>query len=370
MSGMTLGGKYKVGTFIGSGTFGEIYEAERLGTTKRYAVKLEKRKAKSGKLRREAQIYKLLGDSEGFARLKWIGTENDYDGLVMDLLGKNLEEIFKESTRRFTLKTVLMIAYQMLERIEFLHSKGILHRDIKPDNFGISRNNCDDFIYLFDFGLSKKYRRENGEHVQFRDRKTMVGTARYASINSMMGMEQSRRDDLESIGYCLIYFMKGSLPWQGMKGDEQRDRNEAILQMKLTTSIEDLCRGIPREFATFLAHVRSLEFTEDPNYMMYKTLFRNLAMRERVGFDGRYDWKVAKPPEALHAQSQKRFDFIKHMKLPVAPLPQRMLSGRDAPVPLRKAFVFAPYTERRSAGSGGLIDAGRVITGNLTRYHL
>ena len=161
----------------------------------------------------------------------------------MDLLGPSLEDLFNFCSRRFTMKTVLMLADQMISRIEFVHNKNFIHRDIKPDNFlmGIGRH-CNK-VFLIDFGLAKKYRdNRTRQHIMYREDKNLTGTARYASINAHLGIEQSRRDDMESLGYVSMYFNRGSLPWQGLKAATKKQKYEKISEKKMSTPVEVLCK--------------------------------------------------------------------------------------------------------------------------------
>ena len=151
--------------------------------------------------------------------LYYIGTDSStpnqhFHVMVMDLLGPSIEDLFQTCKRNFDLKTVLMIGQQMIRRIEKVHDERIIHRDIKPDNFLIGgTESTRDNVYIIDFGLAKCYKNSEGEHIPYKDGKNLTGTARYASIATHKGIEQSRRDDLETIGHVLLYLVKGSLPW-------------------------------------------------------------------------------------------------------------------------------------------------------------
>jgi len=169
--------------------------------------------------------------------------------MVMDLLGPSLEDLFQSCKRSFDLKTVLMIGIQMIQRIQKVHEYRIIHRDIKPDNFLIGgKESAKDDVYIIDFGLAKCYKNSEGEHIPYKDGKNLTGTARYASINTHKGIEQSRRDDLETIGHVLLYLLKGSLPWQGLPGRSKNEKYAAIKKKKIETPLEELCRGHPSEF--------------------------------------------------------------------------------------------------------------------------
>lgn len=180
------------------------------------AIKLEPADAKPPQLLYESKMYKLLMGGVGIPYIYYFAQEGDYNVLVMDLLGPSLEDLFSLCKRQFSLKTTLMLADQMITRIEFLHLKTFMHRDQKPDNYCIGRGRRKSTVYLIDYGLSKRFM-VGGTHIPYREHKALTGTARYCSINTHLGIEQSRRDDLESLGYIFVYFLKGSLPWQGIK---------------------------------------------------------------------------------------------------------------------------------------------------------
>lgn len=181
-------------------------------------MKTEPLNTKPPQLLYESKMYKVLMGGVGIPYIYYYGPEENIgmNVLVMDLLGPSLEDLFTACRRQFTLKTTLMVAEQMVTRIEFLHLKTFMHRDQKPDNYCIGRGRRKNTIFLIDYGLSKRYMIA-GQHIPYKEHKSLTGTARYCSINTHLGIEQSRRDDLESLGYIFVYFLKGSLPWQGIK---------------------------------------------------------------------------------------------------------------------------------------------------------
>lgn len=222
----------------------------------------------------------------------------------MDLLGPSLEDLFQSCKRQFDLKTVLIIGIQMTKRIEKVHEERIIHRDIKPDNFLIGgTEGTKDNVYIIDFGLAKCFKNSEGEHIPYKDGKNLTGTARYASINTHKGIEQSRRDDLETIGHVLLYLVKGSLPWQGLPGRSKNEKYANIKKKKIETPLEELCRGHPSEFKEFMEYCRALKFEQEPNYKHCLGMFENCMTRH--GFDGKimdYTWKqnrLSKDKEAL-----------------------------------------------------------------------
>ena len=214
----------------------------------------------------------------------------------MELLGQSLENLFQAQNKSFSIKTACMLGIQMIDRIEYVHSRKIIHRDIKPDNFVIGRKDKSYIVYVLDFGLSKKYYSVSHKcHIPFIKGKKLTGTARYASINALSGFEQSRRDDLESIGYILMYFIRGSLPWQGLKINKKEDRYKKICEKKKETSAKDLCAGFPSEFETFVSYTRNLQFTEVPNYNYLRNLLKTIIKKSGSTIDFFYDWCTTKP---------------------------------------------------------------------------
>lgn len=298
--------KYKLQRKIGAGSFGDIYLAVVVGTDEEVAVKLESSKSRHPQLLFESRVYRMLQGGFGIPRPRWFGEEKDYNILVMDLLGPSLEDLFNFCSRRFTMKTVLMLADQMITRIAFVHGRGFIHRDIKPDNFLMGTGKHCNKLYLIDFGLAKKYRNSITDlHIPYREDKNLTGTARYASLNAHRGIEQSRRDDLESLGYMLMYFIRGSLPWQGLKAATKRQKYEKISEKKMATSLENLCKGFPDEFLQHLLYCRQLGFDQTPDYKYLRQIFRNLLKRMNHTYDYIFDWTVLKQKRSQNADSSQ-----------------------------------------------------------------
>lgn len=289
-------GKYEVERKLGAGCFGEVWRGTNAETKETVAVKFEDVQGHALQLEHEADVLKQLARpklEQGVADCLYFGREGRYHCLVMELLGRSLEDNMGKCGGKFNARTTALVGEQVMYRIEYLHSKGIVHRDIKPENFMFGIGTKVHHLYLIDFGLSKRY--FDVKHVQIRTKLSLTGTARYASINAHRGIEQSRRDDLEAIGHMLIYFLRGSLPWSGLDAKTQEEKYRKIREKKEEVEISFLCEGHPEEFATYLTTNRNLEFKERPDYKVYRKMFRDVREREVAKFgkpieDHNYMW--------------------------------------------------------------------------------
>tara|TARA_B110000008_G_C16958944_1_gene559346 strand:- start:1498 stop:2373 length:876 start_codon:yes stop_codon:yes gene_type:complete len=271
---------FSITTKIGKGSFGEVFVATNANGQK-FAAKLEPRRNKNGKRRRgpsqleyENRVYELLKEGDGIPRVYKFFVKDDYNIMIMQLLGRSIQSVFERNGKILPLDTVIAVGIRILHHLLFVHNQGFIHRDIKPQNILLaSKPTRNPQIYLIDFGLSKRYW-INDSHIPYRDNKRgLTGTPRYCSIGSHLGVEQSRRDDLESLGYVLIYLSKGKLPWMGLGGrkkmrssDSTHNKHQQILTMKQNISTLELCEGLPHGIYQFVKTVRKLKFDEKPPY--------------------------------------------------------------------------------------------------------
>ncbi|KAG8041315.1 hypothetical protein G9C98_002303 [Cotesia typhae] len=327
---LRVGSRYRLGRKIGSGSFGDIYLGTNISTGEEVAIKLECIKTRHPQLYIESRFYKMMQGGVGIPAIKWCGSEGDYN--------------------------------VMISRIDFIHSRHFIHRDIKPDNFLMGLGKKGNLVYIIDFGLAKKYRDgRTHRHIPYRENKNLTGTARYASINTHMGIEQSRRDDLESLGYVFMYFNTGSLPWQGLKSATKRQKYERISEKKMSTSIDELCKGFPVEFAKYLRYCRQIRFEERPDYSYLRQLFRTLFHHETFTYDYVFDWNMLK------------FGNVRQQALPAAQ--QAPIHSQPVNVPLssgtnnEQEHPSRIYTRQCLANASGTAGGPTVSTSGRRQKH-
>ena len=273
---------------IGEGAFASVYKAQ--GGEELVAIKFENRSNEYEFLEEEAIMMRYLKGPQ-IPLIKSFGKNMEYNIMAMELLGDSLE-FNLNIKKKFSVKTTAMIGYQILNVLEFIHDRHIIHRDIKPDNFLMGYKEKNAVLYLLDFGLAKKFRSSKTlMQYPYVRKKKMTGTARYASIHALEEMEQSRRDDLESMAYVLLYFLRGSLPWQGIKVRAKEIRYKKILAKKKEITSDELCETFPEEFKYLVDYTRNLGYTENPDYDKLRNNFLEL-VKEKLcrTFDFIYDW--------------------------------------------------------------------------------
>lgn len=286
-----VGERFEVDHKLGAGVFGEVWLAHDRKHREDVAVKFEKIQDRS-QLQNEMEILRKLAEptpQQGFLKVIQFGSEGHYQYLVIDRLGMSLDECMQKCHGTLTPRSTILIAQQVLHRLEYLHSKCIIHRDIKPENFMFASRSRIHHLHLIDFGLSKQFYRES-KHISSCSRLNLTGTVRYASINAHRGCEQSRRDDLEAVGHMLAYFLRGSLPWSGLQAKSQEEKYRLIKEKKESFALSALCAGFPKEFETYLEYCRGLSFQQRPDYSMLHRLFSDAREHEGPFPDHGLEW--------------------------------------------------------------------------------
>ncbi len=283
---------------LGKGGFGQIYFGRNIKENFPIAIKVEENGTRSH-LFLEYEIIKEIQGEEGIPRVFKFRQGHHHNYLIMELLGKSIDKLFSDNKKQFSYKTIFQIGYQMMQRIEYVHSKGYIHRDIKPGNFVIGKGDKSKIIYIIDFGLSKRYIDKNtGKHIPYKEGKGLTGTARYVSLFTHYGIEQSRRDDIEGIAYNLIYLAKGKLPWQGVKTKNKKEKHKKIMESKLAYTPDKLCEGLSYEFVSLLKYARELGFEDRPDYKSIKLMFKNSVVKNGGSLNWEYDWDKKKAEDS------------------------------------------------------------------------
>ncbi|KAF8799930.1 kinase-like protein [Phlegmacium glaucopus] len=272
-----IDGRYRLQRKLGSGSFAEIYAACDIFSGKDIAVKLELLQGAHGTLEHEFDIYKKLAGGTGIPFVHSFGVESSYN--VMDL--------FVHCHFQFSIKTILLLASQLICCLRYIHSRNFIHRDLKPSNIIMGVGKHTNTVYIIDFGLSKAFRNPNTYlHIPYNGAQGLVGTATFASIHSHLGFELGRRDDLESLAYILIYFLRGSLLWQGLA----LKSHDLVVESKQATSAHVLCQGLPEQLHIFLEYSHSLSFDDKPDYNYLYNLFNAPLLRDGFRSDLAFDW--------------------------------------------------------------------------------
>lgn len=272
--------RYQILQKLGQGSFGEVRLANDVQTATQVAIKFEHKSDLKRHLRTEYDVYSAV-QGPGFPTILWFGKHGDYTALVMERCGQSLKTLYARCNRIFPVQTVALIAIQLLDRLETLHNHGWLHQDIKPENIVVGVGEAKSTLYMIDYGTSGMYIDPVTKKHQTRGPSTkIVGTARYSSLNNHYGYKQSRRDDLESLGYTLIYWLLGRLPWQGIPEKDFRVKWKKVRRIKRAITPDELCRGLPVQFRIFMKYVFKLSYAQRPNYGYLRGLFRQLINTE------------------------------------------------------------------------------------------
>lgn len=298
----TIRGTWKIGDKIGSGAFGTVHAGKDIRTGEAVAIKKEK-PSDIRLLHREYQYLRWLQpgknsrDIPGIPRIMFFGSQGADKVMVMDMLGPSLQDLLESGTGHMSMKSVLMIGIQALRRLEHIHSRSLIHRDIKPENMLVGLNDRST-IYMVDFGLAKPYRDfKTHVHRPYRTGKAFTGTYRYASLNAHDGNEQSRRDDLESLGYVLVYLSSGYLPWMGIRASNKKGKDKMVVQRKRNTKLSELCQGMPKEVKQYFRYVRDLKYMDKPNYAKLRRFFQDGLQTIGKSEDNKFDWiRIAREP--------------------------------------------------------------------------
>ncbi|KAJ3055081.1 serine/threonine protein kinase [Rhizophlyctis rosea] len=321
--------EWKFMTKLGEGSFGVVYKARNIISGEEVAIKLENIKAKHTQLAYEAMVYKSLAGGVGIPFVRLYGTKRGWNYLVVELLGPSLEDVLEYCGGRLSVKTVALLGLQLvsdgtmklphingeivtslspkIDTVKHIHTCSLIHRDLKPENLCMGLGEKGHMVNIIDFSLAKKYRDPKTHvHIPYKENKNLTGTARYASINTHLGIESSRRDDLQCIAYTMIYLLRGRLPWQGFRVD-RREHKQRVLELKQSIAVTDLCQDLPEEFVFFLTYITNLKFESEPDYEHLKNILQNLIARS--GYENViYDWMAIDSAQGDKTDVKARVD--------------------------------------------------------------
>lgn len=268
-----LANKYQLLEKLSQGSFGKVFKASNIRTGEIVAIKTEVKTKEQKSLKMEAKIYQYLANNDGFPQLKWFGSTNNVNFLVTNLLECSITKLVQKYGR-LSVKTVLLLGIQMIERIQTLHNHYLIHRDIKPDNFMINISDKTNKVFLIDFGFCKRYNYD-GKHIEFKRTTSLIGTPNYVSLNVHNGAEPSRRDDVESCLYVLIYMLFGKIFSSEPSGDPK------LNPMKILALKKEQLTNIPRFLTIAFNYVRTIKFEEEPDYQYIIRIFSDLLLEQK-----------------------------------------------------------------------------------------